>query len=1137
MSEIFSVPDANPTQTPAPANLEASLKESEQRFRLLVENATNIAMFLIDASGRISSWNEGARRVLGYNEAEVLNQSVDLIFTPEDRASGVPARELATARREGRAADVRWHLRKEGTRFWADGIMERLTSETGAFEGYAKILRDATGEKQAEERERSRLVQIFDKAPAFMATLRGPQHVFEMTNAAYNQLIGHRKVIGRTVAQALPEVVLQGFVGILDGVYQTGTAFVAKDLSVMLQVNPDSPLSEVVVDLTYQPLFDEGGAVSGILVYGIDRTLFKQQEQQSRAATDALNLAQERYRTLIDSFDIGFCVIEMLYDEQGNPNDYRFVETNPAFEQHTGLFNSLGKTIREMVPGIDTSWSVIYGKVAATGETVRFENHDPAMNRSFDVYAQRIGQAGENKVGIFFTNVTARRQAQEALRQSEERLQDAQSRLESAMSAGNIATWTLDLTTNRLFPDKNFAPLFGVAPEYATEGDLDVYLNVIFPEDRAGMTAAIARAIAENVPYQAEYRVVRADGTIRWLSAHGTVERDAEGKAITMSGVIVDITERIEREKRERFLSDLTERTRALLNPEEILYETAKAVGEHTGAHRALYIEIDDDADTLTIRRDFVRSDLGIASIAGTLSLSSFGPPIVASLRAGDVTEVVDTETDTRLTPENRAVFRATQFQSFLAIPLHKAGRFVAILALHQAVPRVWTADEAELLTAVMERTWLAFETARLFRETQQRAEREALLNYIGTALLSTPNPESVLEAAISSLGEGLGVDRCYFVRYSLIRNKATVAPEWFRNDMGLEPLDGHIQPMSAYSVNRDPSFVAGRTSIVNDIKEFSPEEAAPLLSLNIRALLRVPIAIGDQMTALGVAMADKPRQWTQDEVRLVENVAALVRSALESAQVQQRERNIAQQLQDALQPSPPDDIPGLALASYYRPALAEASVGGDFFDVFPLGEGRTALVVADLSGKGLAAASQVATVRNMLRYALYSQPNLAQAVTNLHHILVERDVLTGFATLFVGVYDEKNHVLTYVNCGQEPGLVFRAATGRIEQMPPTGSVLGGFDTGDDHEARLVRLLEGDVIALFTDGLTEVGPSRKIQLEVDGVSAVLRNCCIGEPLETNTPQAVVECLIAGVDNFAGGGLRDDIALLVGVVKA
>jgi serine phosphatase RsbU (regulator of sigma subunit) len=163
--------------------------------------------------------------------------------------------------------------------------------------------------------------------------------------------------------------------------------------------------------------------------------------------------------------------------------------------------------------------------------------------------------------------------------------------------------------------------------------------------------------------------------------------------------------------------------------------------------------------------------------------------------------------------------------------------------------------------------------------------------------------------------------------------------------------------------------------------------------------------------------------------------------------------------------------------------------------------------------------------------------------VTTLNRVLSEQDLLTGFATLFVGAYDQAARTLTYVNCGQEPGLVWRAATGGVEYLSPTGAVLGGYGDGEFAE-RVLALAPGDVLALFTDGLTEVGPTRRDLLGVEGVADILRGCCGGGGADGAARTAaeagriarrVLGCLVAGVDAFAQGGVRDDIALLIGVV--
>jgi serine phosphatase RsbU (regulator of sigma subunit) len=100
---------------------------------------------------------------------------------------------------------------------------------------------------------------------------------------------------------------------------------------------------------------------------------------------------------------------------------------------------------------------------------------------------------------------------------------------------------------------------------------------------------------------------------------------------------------------------------------------------------------------------------------------------------------------------------------------------------------------------------------------------------------------------------------------------------------------------------------------------------------------------------------------------------------------------------------------------------------------------GVSYLIGSDLAGKGLAAAGQIATITNMARYAVFRGRTLAGAVTNLNAVLVAQSLLTGFATLFIGRFDTKTQTLTYVNTGQDAGLILRAATGRVEAMPTTG--------------------------------------------------------------------------------------------------
>ena len=132
-------------------------------------------------------------------------------------------------------------------------------------------------------------------------------------------------------------------------------------------------------------------------------------------AEDELRLSEERYRTLLESLDEGFCIIQMINGPDGRPHDYWFLQVNPAFEKHTGLVDAVGKTMRELAPGHEDHWFEIYGRVAATGEPVRFENQAQALERWFDVYATCTDRAA-GKVAVLFTDITERRRSEESLR-------------------------------------------------------------------------------------------------------------------------------------------------------------------------------------------------------------------------------------------------------------------------------------------------------------------------------------------------------------------------------------------------------------------------------------------------------------------------------------------------------------------------------------------------------------------------------------------------------------------------------------------------------------------------------------------------------------------------------------------------
>ncbi len=155
----------------------------------------------------------------------------------------------------------------------------------------------------------------------------------------------------------------------------------------------------------------------------IESTARRIDEGVARARAErSARRSEERYRTLVASMDEGFCIIETLLDERGTCIDYRFLEVNPAFEHQTGIRDAVGRRMREIAPEHEEFWFETYGRVARTGQAVRFKNYAAEFNRWFNVFAYPVGDKASRQVGILFTDNTLNYQARNALRASEARL-------------------------------------------------------------------------------------------------------------------------------------------------------------------------------------------------------------------------------------------------------------------------------------------------------------------------------------------------------------------------------------------------------------------------------------------------------------------------------------------------------------------------------------------------------------------------------------------------------------------------------------------------------------------------------------------------------------------------------------------
>ena len=184
---------------------------------------------------------------------------------------------------------------------WFTFCYSPVRDENGVIAGIMDTVVETTEKVLAEQslaNDRKSFMQLFEQSPTFMGFLRGPHHRIDHTNPGYMQLIGHRDVIGKTIAEALPEAVGQGFVAMLDQVYATGEAITAHGARYDMQAEPGGPIVERYVDFVYQPIIEADGEVSGILVQGMDvtdRTKAQQAVIEARNAAEDANLAKSQF--------------------------------------------------------------------------------------------------------------------------------------------------------------------------------------------------------------------------------------------------------------------------------------------------------------------------------------------------------------------------------------------------------------------------------------------------------------------------------------------------------------------------------------------------------------------------------------------------------------------------------------------------------------------------------------------------------------------------------------------------------------------------------------------------------------------------------------------------------------------------
>ena len=828
-------------------------------------------------------YNDAYAEILGTKHPAALGARFDDVWA-EIWHDISPLIDAALAGRASYHEDLPLLVNRRGhdERAWFTFSYSPLRDEAGAVAGMYCACQETTGRIQAERRiseEGRRFADLFERAPSFMAVLNGPEHVVDHVNSAYLRLVGHRELLDRRIADALPDAAAQGYVALLDQVYRTGETYVADRARYLVQPSPDTPADERVVDFVFQPITDAAGLTTGILVHGVDVT-------DAHRADLALRESEDHYRHAVE--------LDPQTTWTARP-DGQLDHVNQRWFEWTGT-TGLGSTYADGLHADDRERTVaVWGRSVATGEPYDIEHRVKLRDGSYRwmhsrAYPRRDEAAEIVKWYGTTEDIDDRRRAEENLRASE-----AFSRRVLESSGDCIEVLGLEGAIERASDCGR-----RTRGEDAAVIGAD-WARTFEPEHRVAAHAAVAEARAgRNARFEAALRT--DSGERRWWDSLVSPIAGPDGRPEKLLALSRDITDRRVREERERFLLHLSDLTRGLTDPAQLTAAAAEAIGRQLGATRAGYGEIDDDQMIVTAARDWTASP-DLPSLSGRARpLDQLGPTLLAQLNAGRTVAVADLAAIPGADPATVAAWGAVGLRAFVMVPLIRGGKLRALLFVHSATPRAWAPLEVELAEAVAERTWDAVERAKAEAALREETRTLETLNDIGAALAAELDLERLVQMltdagvaltgarfgsyfhnVMDETGERLhlytlsGAERADFEGMGRPRATAIFGPT-FRNE-GVVRADDILV---------DPRY--GRSE---------PHRGMPAGHLPVRSYLAVPVVSRSGAVLGGLIFGHPdPGRFTDRHERLMTGLAAQAAVAIDNARLFQAEQQLNETLE-----------------------------------------------------------------------------------------------------------------------------------------------------------------------------------------------------------------------------------------------
>ena len=514
---------------------------AEERFDRLVASVKDYAIFLLDPRGNIASWNVGAKLMKGFSPEEAIGKHMSIFYTPDDVAHGKPQALLHRARKEGRAEDVGWRVRKDGTRFWADVVITPL-ADNGERHGFIKVTRDLTLQKEAEEKlrqsEESLAATLYSIGDGVLAC--DERGRVTRINPVAERLTGwsEREAIGRPLEEVfniINEETRAKAPNPVTQVLAEGVAVgLANDTALIARDGTERPIAD-----SGAPIRDAQGNTRGAVLVFRDVTEERRAAELIRRAQYEVQRSEESLRATLYSIGDGV----LATDEQA-----RITRVNPVAERLTGWRESeaLGRPIEEVfdIVNEETRAKAInpVGRVLAEGVVVGLANHTALLARDgierpiADSGAPILGAAGRPLGAVLvFRDISAERAADEALRQSEEKLRSM------IASVRDYGLYMLDPSGRVVSWNPGAERIKG----YREDEILGQPFSLLFtPEDVAEQKPARALEIAAREGrFEEETWRVRKDGSRFWASVIITPIRDPSGHLAGFVKITRDMTE------------------------------------------------------------------------------------------------------------------------------------------------------------------------------------------------------------------------------------------------------------------------------------------------------------------------------------------------------------------------------------------------------------------------------------------------------------------------------------------------------------------------------------------------------------------------------------------------------------------